>query len=138
MSFRQLLTMLAVFDCVFITTVSVSFSLPQLSTYWKVASLKHNEGCHQSSLVLSIKINSFFKPRSGSIQGSFLGCFLSYRSPSPDLLGKTSTLAITIELELIFLLHTLKIECRKCQTKGPLCQSLLKGSSPLCTLDVGE
>ena len=40
-SFRQLLTMLAVFDCVFITTVSVSFSLPQLSTYWKVASLKH-------------------------------------------------------------------------------------------------
>ena len=35
-SFRQLLTMLAVFDCVFITTVSVSFSLPQLSSYWKV------------------------------------------------------------------------------------------------------
>ena len=35
------------------------------------------------------KNNSFFKPRSGSIQGSFLGCFLSYRSPSPGLLGKT-------------------------------------------------
>ena len=102
-SFRQLLTMLAVFDCVFITTVSVSFSLPQLSTYWKVASLKH-----MKSVIISngIKTNSFFKPRSGSIQGSFLGCFLSYRSPSLDLLGKTSTLAITIELELIFLLHT--------------------------------
>ena len=135
MSFRQLLTMLAVFNCVFITTVSVSFSLPQLSTYWKVASLKH-----MKSVIISNwhKTNSFFKPRSGSIQGSFLGCFLSYRSPSLDLLGKTSTLAITIELELIFLLHTLKIECRKCQTKGPLCQSLSKGSSPLCTLDVGE
>ena len=35
-SFRQLLTMLSVFDCVFIATVSVSFSLPQLSSYWKV------------------------------------------------------------------------------------------------------
>ena len=31
--------MLAVFDCVFITTVSVSFSLPQLSSYWKVINM---------------------------------------------------------------------------------------------------
>ena len=30
------MTMLAVYDCFFITTASASFSLPQLSDYWKV------------------------------------------------------------------------------------------------------
>ena len=35
-TFRQLLTMLALFDIAFITTASVSFSFPQLSNYWKV------------------------------------------------------------------------------------------------------
>ena len=29
--------MLAIFDCFFITTASISFSLPQLSSYWKVS-----------------------------------------------------------------------------------------------------
>ena len=35
-TFRHLLTMLAFFDITFITTAAISFSLPQLSTYWKV------------------------------------------------------------------------------------------------------
>ena len=35
-TFRHLLTMLALFDIAFITTAAISFSLPQLSTYWKV------------------------------------------------------------------------------------------------------
>jgi len=35
-TFREVLTMLAVYDCLFITTASASFSLPQLSDYWKV------------------------------------------------------------------------------------------------------
>ena len=35
-TFREVLMMLAIFDCFFITTASVSFSLPQLSSYWKV------------------------------------------------------------------------------------------------------
>ena len=35
-TFRQLLTMLAIFDITFITTASISFSVPQLSAQWKV------------------------------------------------------------------------------------------------------
>ena len=35
-TFREVLMMLAMFDCFFITTASISFSLPQLSSYWKV------------------------------------------------------------------------------------------------------
>ena len=35
-TFREVLMMLAIFDCFFITTASISFSLPQLSSYWKV------------------------------------------------------------------------------------------------------
>jgi len=34
-TFREVLTMLAVFDCIFISTVSTTFGLPQLSAYWK-------------------------------------------------------------------------------------------------------
>ena len=29
--------MLAIYDCFFITTASISFSLPQISSYWKVS-----------------------------------------------------------------------------------------------------
>ena len=36
-TFREVLMMLAIFDCFFITTASISFSLPQLSSYWKVS-----------------------------------------------------------------------------------------------------
>ena len=35
-TFRQVLTMLAVFDCVLITSITMAFSLPQISNYWAV------------------------------------------------------------------------------------------------------
>ena len=36
LTFREVLTMLAIFDSIFITTASVTFSLPLLSSYWQV------------------------------------------------------------------------------------------------------
>ena len=36
-TFRQLLTMLAIFDISFIACASISFSLPQLSSDWRVS-----------------------------------------------------------------------------------------------------
>ena len=39
-TFRQLLTMLAIFDITFISTATFSFSVPQFSGYWKVDLLR--------------------------------------------------------------------------------------------------
>ena len=40
-TFRQLLTMLAIFDISFIVCASISFSLPQLSSHWRVSRREH-------------------------------------------------------------------------------------------------
>ena len=44
-TFREVLTMLAAFDCIFISSAVISFSLPLLSPYWKVKpydAIKHS------------------------------------------------------------------------------------------------
>ena len=35
LTFRRVLTMLAIFDCLFIAMASATFSLPLISTYWQ-------------------------------------------------------------------------------------------------------
>ena len=37
LTFRHVLTMLAIFDCIFIAMASATFSLPLISSYWQVA-----------------------------------------------------------------------------------------------------
>ena len=39
LTFRHVLTMLAIFDCIFITMASATFSLPLISSYWQVVFL---------------------------------------------------------------------------------------------------
>ena len=39
LTFRHVLTMLAIFDCIFIAMASATFSLPLISSYWQVAFL---------------------------------------------------------------------------------------------------
>ena len=52
-TFRQVLTMLAVFDCVLITSITMAFSLPQISNYWAVREAMKKKSRRRETLNLS-------------------------------------------------------------------------------------
>ena len=70
-TFREVLMMLAIFDCFFITTASVSFSLPQLSSYWKVNPISNLP--HINRPQTGLKTQNFKIVRSGDF-AQFYNC----------------------------------------------------------------
>ena len=56
-TFREVLTLLAVCDVVFITTATVTFGLPQLSQHWKVGQFEQNKTMTRSFFKLLYNID---------------------------------------------------------------------------------
>ena len=77
--------MLAVFDSIFITTASVTFSLPLLSNYWQVF-IYLSISIDLNIAIMMMMVTIF---RLGSTLISFLGYFRSFKSPSMAQFGQT-------------------------------------------------
>ena len=78
--------MLAVFDSIFITTASVTFSLPLLSNYWQVFIIYISISIDLNMAIMMMMMTIF---RLGSTLISFLGYFRSFKSPSMAQFGQT-------------------------------------------------
>ena len=78
--------MLAVFDSIFITTASVTFSLPLLSNYWQVFIIYLFISIDLNMAIMMMMVTIF---RLGSTLISFLGYFRSFKSPSMAQFGQT-------------------------------------------------